>query len=214
MTSTYTLTGMTCSHCAQVVHNSLAKIPNVRSVEVDLDSATATIETEKPIMLQTLQDALADTVYEITNNTETEANDIPVQMDDLSEKNKHLVIDYIDAIGHLDAARLSQYLHPDFQFNGMLHYDSAEEYIKTIKEHAASPIANILLRNDIKAVFADGNECYAIYEIVTAMPGKNVPFFERITVTDGRISSTNVMFNKYCMKRLSREINNAKGNNA
>jgi copper chaperone CopZ len=42
--STYDVTGMTCGHCAQAVSTEVETIPGVRSVQVDVETGTLTIE--------------------------------------------------------------------------------------------------------------------------------------------------------------------------
>jgi copper chaperone len=42
-TTTYTVTGMTCGHCAATVTEELAAVPGVEAVAVDLQRATATV---------------------------------------------------------------------------------------------------------------------------------------------------------------------------
>ena len=38
VTSTYTVTGMTCAHCVQAVTSEISELPGVSAVEVDLAS--------------------------------------------------------------------------------------------------------------------------------------------------------------------------------
>ncbi len=60
MTHTYNVTGMTCNGCKASVEKSLSELKYVESVEVDLNSSTATIKMNKHIGVDTLQNALSD----------------------------------------------------------------------------------------------------------------------------------------------------------
>lgn len=74
MTHTYQLTGMTCGGCENKVKSSLLVLPDVTSVEVSKDTNSATIEMDKHIGLDTLQQALGgkDSKYQITANAHSE----------------------------------------------------------------------------------------------------------------------------------------------
>ena len=43
VTSTYTVTGMTCGHCAQAVTSELTTLPGVAEVRVDIKAGTVTV---------------------------------------------------------------------------------------------------------------------------------------------------------------------------
>ena len=43
-----TVTGMSCNHCRQSVTDAVSKVPGVASVEVDLQSGTATWTDKDP----------------------------------------------------------------------------------------------------------------------------------------------------------------------
>src|SRR5204862_300785 len=49
VTSTYTVTGMTCSHCVQAVTGELSSLPGVADVRVDLASGAVTVTSEAPL---------------------------------------------------------------------------------------------------------------------------------------------------------------------
>jgi copper chaperone CopZ len=48
-TKTYTVTGMTCSHCVSAVGSEIRQIPGVTDVAVDLSSGTVTVTSEQPV---------------------------------------------------------------------------------------------------------------------------------------------------------------------
>ena len=48
-TKTYTVTGMTCSHCVNSVSSEVRQIPGVSAVQVDLASGSVTVTSEQPV---------------------------------------------------------------------------------------------------------------------------------------------------------------------
>lgn len=48
-TSTYTVQGMTCSHCVASVTEEVSEIPGVTDVAVDLDSGRVDVTADTPV---------------------------------------------------------------------------------------------------------------------------------------------------------------------
>jgi copper chaperone len=48
-TRTYTVTGMTCSHCVDSVGSEVQQLPRVTDVPVDLASGSVTVTSEQPL---------------------------------------------------------------------------------------------------------------------------------------------------------------------
>ena len=48
-TTTYTVSGMTCGHCVAAVTEEVAKLDDVKRVDVDLASGRVTVESDGPI---------------------------------------------------------------------------------------------------------------------------------------------------------------------
>ena len=48
-TSSYTVTGMTCSHCVASVSEEVGDIPGVEEVEVSLDTGALTVVSAEPV---------------------------------------------------------------------------------------------------------------------------------------------------------------------
>lgn len=61
----YNIEGMGCSGCANTVQNKLAAVAGVKSVLVDFDTKKASVESDKEIPLEVLQQALEGTHYSI-----------------------------------------------------------------------------------------------------------------------------------------------------
>ncbi len=58
MENTYKVSGMTCSGCANIVERALSKTSGVESVKVDLAKGEATVTSQQPVAIATLQQSL------------------------------------------------------------------------------------------------------------------------------------------------------------
>ncbi len=65
-TATYTVTGMTCSHCVTSVTEEVSEIPGVSDVAVDLDSGRLSVTSTEPVDPRLVTDAVAEAGYEVT----------------------------------------------------------------------------------------------------------------------------------------------------
>ncbi|MDI1235171.1 MAG: heavy metal-associated domain-containing protein [bacterium] len=63
---TYHISGMSCGGCATTVKNKLSATPGVLSVQVDLTKKEAEITSAEEIKTDTLQSALNNTGYTIS----------------------------------------------------------------------------------------------------------------------------------------------------
>jgi copper chaperone CopZ len=66
-TTTVTVTGMSCGHCATSVREELTEIPGVVSVDVDLASGNVTIDSEGAIDAAAIRTAIEDAGYELAS---------------------------------------------------------------------------------------------------------------------------------------------------
>lgn len=69
-TTTYAVTGMTCSHCVQAVTEEVGRIAGVRHVEVDLvpDGASqVTITSDAAPAREDVREAVDEAGYELTD---------------------------------------------------------------------------------------------------------------------------------------------------
>ncbi|MEV0896475.1 cation transporter [Actinoplanes sp. NPDC049802] len=66
-TSTYTVKGMTCSHCVQSVTQELSALPGVTDVQVDLASGGVTVASESPLTEQAVREAVDEAGYELAD---------------------------------------------------------------------------------------------------------------------------------------------------
>jgi len=57
--------GMTCQHCVVAVEEALGRVDGVTSIEVDLDSGTATYSEEKRVDLAEVRRAVEEAGYKV-----------------------------------------------------------------------------------------------------------------------------------------------------
>jgi copper chaperone CopZ len=67
VTNTYTVTGMTCSHCVQAVTGELSALPGVDDVRIDLASGAVTVTSEAPLAHNDVRAAVDEAGYELAN---------------------------------------------------------------------------------------------------------------------------------------------------
>jgi copper chaperone CopZ len=67
VTSTYTVSGMTCGHCVQAVTGELTALPGVAAVQVDLASGAVTVTSEAPLADAAVRAAVDEAGYELTD---------------------------------------------------------------------------------------------------------------------------------------------------
>lgn len=64
-TTTVTVTGMTCGHCAASVREELGEIPGVQAVEVDVASGAVTIDSVAPVDADAIRSAVEEAGYRL-----------------------------------------------------------------------------------------------------------------------------------------------------
>lgn len=67
VTSIYTVTGMTCSHCVQAVTGEISTLPGVADVRIDLASGAVTVTSDAPLEDQAVRAAVDEAGYELAN---------------------------------------------------------------------------------------------------------------------------------------------------
>ncbi|GAA2488324.1 heavy-metal-associated domain-containing protein [Winogradskya humida] len=67
VTSTYTVSGMTCGHCVQAVTSELSELPGVAGVEIDLGSGAVTVTSTEPLTDDAVRAAVDEAGYELAN---------------------------------------------------------------------------------------------------------------------------------------------------
>ncbi|MBO0747878.1 MAG: heavy-metal-associated domain-containing protein [Acidimicrobiaceae bacterium] len=61
--TTYTVTGMTCSHCVASVTEEVSEIEGVRDVVVDLASGKLTFNSDEPVSHDAVEAAVREAGY-------------------------------------------------------------------------------------------------------------------------------------------------------
>ncbi|BCJ32905.1 metal-binding protein [Actinocatenispora thailandica] len=64
-TQTYTVTGMTCGHCASAVSSELGALPGVQAVRVDVASGRVEVDTDQPLATDSVAAAVDEAGYQL-----------------------------------------------------------------------------------------------------------------------------------------------------
>jgi copper chaperone CopZ len=67
VTSTYTVTGMTCGHCVQAVTGELSGLPGVDAVQIDLATGAVTVTSAAPLADDAVRAAVDEAGYELVD---------------------------------------------------------------------------------------------------------------------------------------------------
>jgi copper chaperone CopZ len=65
-TTTYTVAGMTCSHCVNSVSAEVGRLPGVTDVGVDLATGSVTVTSERVLDDAAVRAAVDEAGYELT----------------------------------------------------------------------------------------------------------------------------------------------------
>ncbi|MER7274391.1 heavy-metal-associated domain-containing protein [Dactylosporangium sp. NPDC000244] len=65
MLTTYTVTGMTCSHCVNAVTEELGRLEGVSAVEVDLPTGAVTVTSDRPLDPAAVREAVDEAGYAV-----------------------------------------------------------------------------------------------------------------------------------------------------
>ncbi|GAA5129229.1 heavy-metal-associated domain-containing protein [Haloechinothrix salitolerans] len=66
-TATYTVSGMTCGHCAQSVTEEVSEVLGVTDVAVDLPTGAVTVTSEAPVSEDQIRAAVTEAGYELVS---------------------------------------------------------------------------------------------------------------------------------------------------
>jgi copper chaperone CopZ len=67
VTSTYTVTGMTCGHCVQAVTGELTALPGVDAVQIDLGTGAVTVTSDALLADADVRAAVDEAGYELAD---------------------------------------------------------------------------------------------------------------------------------------------------
>jgi len=103
-----------------------------------------------------------------------------------------LVTSYINAVGEHRLDSLPAMLEPDVEFTlGDNTVRGVEGFVAGFQR-----LMPIIVRNDIRKVFVDGEEACVIYDFVTDTPAGAVLSVEHIKFRNGRLASTLLVFER------------------
>jgi len=68
-TATYTVVGMTCSHCVASVTEEVQEVPGLASVDVDLETGRLTVTSDDPIDHARVRAAVVEAGYQVGDAT-------------------------------------------------------------------------------------------------------------------------------------------------
>jgi copper chaperone len=67
VTTTYTVSGMSCEHCVQAVTGELSVVSGVADVRVDLDTGAVTVTSAAPLAVDAVRAAVDEAAYELAD---------------------------------------------------------------------------------------------------------------------------------------------------
>ena len=115
---------------------------------------------------------------------------------------RELVTAYIDAIGEGRLQDLPAMLDPDAEFIfGDTTLQGADAFAGGFKR-----LSKILIRNEIRKIFVDGDEACVIYDFVTDTPAGAVLSVEYIKFKKGRIKSSLLVFERLHWPEVMAEL--------
>ncbi|MCA1836702.1 MAG: heavy-metal-associated domain-containing protein [Actinobacteria bacterium] len=65
--STYTVAGMTCSHCASSVTEEVSRLDGVRDVAVDVAAGKVTVTSDGPLAEDEVRGAVTEAGYQLVS---------------------------------------------------------------------------------------------------------------------------------------------------
>lgn len=105
---------------------------------------------------------------------------------------KSAAANYIEAVGRKDFAAVEACLAPDVSFRGpFMQLNSAAEFVGALQR-----LAPILVRNDVRRVFAEGDAACIFYDFVTDTESGAVPTVEFLTFRDDKIAEIEILFDR------------------
>jgi copper chaperone CopZ len=67
VTSSYTVTGMTCGHCVTAVTSELTGLDGVQDVQIDLGTGRVTVTSAAPLSDESVRAAVDEAGYELAD---------------------------------------------------------------------------------------------------------------------------------------------------
>lgn len=109
----------------------------------------------------------------------------------MSESVRDLVMEYVSAAGERRFDRLAELVHADATFGGTVKAETrgAEAFLQGFRN-----LGPIIARNDVRELVVEGNRAAVLYDFVTDTAVGPVLSAEFLTVEDGLIRSSVLLF--------------------
>jgi SnoaL-like domain len=121
----------------------------------------------------------------------------------MSESVRDLVMEYVSAAGERRFDRLAELVHPDATFGGTVKAETrgAEAFVQGFRN-----LGPIIARNDVRELVVEGNRAAVLYDFVTDTAVGPVLSAEFLTVEDGLIRSSVLLFDHRRWPEVVREL--------
>jgi SnoaL-like domain len=121
----------------------------------------------------------------------------------MSESVRDLVMQYVSAAGERRFDRLAELVHPDATFGGTVKGETrgAEAFVQGFRN-----LGPIIARNDVRELVVEGNRAAVLYDFVTDTAVGPVLSAEFLTVEDGLIRSSVLLFDHRRWPEVVREL--------
>jgi hypothetical protein len=109
----------------------------------------------------------------------------------MSESVRELVGEYVSAAGEKRFDRLAELIHPDATFDGTVKVKTrgAEAFVQGFRN-----LGPIIAGTEIREVIVEGSRAFVLYDFVTDTPVGPVLCGELLTVEEGLIRSSTLIF--------------------
>ena len=115
--------------------------------------------------------------------------------------------EYLDAVASHDSARVRATLHPDAEFhNGSGVFAGRDAYVAAFER-----VYPMVVRNEVRHIFVDGDLVCAVYDFVTPTSVGPVLSMELLTFDGGLIRSGELLFDLRQWPQVVAEVRAAAG---
>ncbi len=119
----------------------------------------------------------------------------------MTKSPEKIALAYLNAVSTKQLDQLDAIVSPDVRFVGPARTMSGRDNLV----QALRRISAIHVRNDVKRVFADGDEVCVIYDLVTDTIGA-LATIEWLQINDGRIQSIHLYYDQLPWQRAQEEL--------
>jgi len=121
----------------------------------------------------------------------------------MSDAVRDVVLEYVRAAGERRFDRLEELVHPDATFGGTV---KAETHGMDAFVQGFRNLGPIIVRNDVRQVVVEGDRAAVLYDFVTDTAAGPVLSAEFLTVEDGMIRSSTLLFDLRRWPEVQQEL--------